>query len=391
VMFRYQDSDNYYRFSWDRSRSYRRLVKKEAGTFSLLAEDSVPYTIGQTYQLRIVASGTLLQVSIDGTPTFSVTDGSLPSGSIAFYTWGNVGGYYDDVVVEPLSGGNLPPTISSVTATPSAVVDDQTSQLQVVAGDPDSGPDPLSYNWIVQPGEGELDDPNIANPVYTPPNVASTQSFTLTVEVSDGNAVTVDTVDVTVLDADSPILLDEDFDDGDYSGWTIVDEGTYYGPSEWSAASGTMVQNSNIYGGSTAAGELTKLGTYAYYPGGLGWTDQQIDMTIRSQDDDAIGVMFRYQDSDNYYRFSWDRSRGYRRLVKKEAGVFTLLDEDAVLYNIGQTYQLRIEAQGTSLTVSIDGSPVFSVTDAAINSGSVGLYTWGNAGSYFDDVVVEQL
>ena len=114
-----------------------------------------------------------------------------------------------------------------------------------------------------------------------------------------------------------------------------------------------------------------------------------MDLTIRSQDNDGIGVMLRYQDSDNYYRFSWDRERSFRRLVKKQGGVFTLLAGDSVLYTIGQTYQLRIIAHGALLTVSIDGVPVFSLTDGALSSGSIALYTWANAGSYFDDVVVE--
>ena len=387
VMFRYQDSDNYYRFSWGRQRSYRRLVKKEGGVFSLLAEDSVPYVAGQTYQIRIIAQGALLQVSIDGAPVFSVTDGAISTGSIALYTWGNKGSCFDDVVVGPLSGGNLPPTISSVTATPSTIPDTQTSQLQVVASDPDAGPGPLTYNWTVQPGEGGLDDSTIPNPVYTPPDVGSVQAFTLTVEVSDGEDTTTDTVNVTVTDADSPVLLDDNFDDGDYSGWTIVDEGDRESPSAWSAASGTMVQSSNIY--SLLGGELAKPGTYAYYSAGLSWTDYQADLTIRSQDDDAIGMMFRYQDNDNYYRFSWDKSRNYRRLVKKEAGVFSLLAEDSVHYVAGQTYQIRIIAQGASLTISIDGAPIFSVTDGAVSAGSIALYTWGNKGSYFDDVAVE--
>jgi hypothetical protein len=212
----------------------------------------------------------------------------------------------------------------------------------------------------------------------------------LTVEVSDGDKTSTGTVDVTVTDAASPVLLEDDFSDGDYAGWTVVDEGALYAPSLWSAASGTMVQNSDIYSTPTTVGALSKLGTYAYWAGGLSWTDYQMDLTIRTAaDDDDIGVMFRYQDSGNYYRFSWGRQRSYRRLVKKEAGVFTLLAEDSVPYTIGQTYQLRIIAQGTLLTVSIDGVPVFSVTDGALSSGSIALYTWANAGSYFDDVVVE--
>ena len=390
VMFRYQDSDNYYRFSWGRQRSYRRLVKKQGGVFTLLAEDSVPYVAGQTYQIRIIAQGTLLQVSIDGSAVLSVSDGSLASGSIALYTWANTGSYFDDVVVGPLSGGNLPPAISSVTASPSAITDTHTSQLAVVASDPDSGPGSLTYNWTVQAGQGSLADATIANPVYTPPDVSAAQVFTITVEVSDGEDTTTDTVDVTVTDADSPTLLDDDFDDGDYVGWTIVDEGTLLAPSNWSASSGVMVQNSDIYSLPTSVAELSKRGTYAYYAGGLGWTDYQADLTIRTAvDDDDIGVMFRYQDSNNYYRFSWGRQRSYRRLVKKQGGVFTLLAEDSVPYVAGQTYQIRIIAQGTLLQVSVDGSAVLSVSDGSLASGSIALYTWANTGSYFDDVVVE--
>ncbi len=196
VMFRYQNSDNYYRFGWDGQRNYRCLVKKAGGVFSWLAADSVPYITGQTYQLRIVAQGPLLEVWIDGTLIFSVTDSALISGSIALYSWANQGSCFDDISVEPFF--ILPPTISSVTATPSTIMHGQTSQLQVVASDPDSGPGSLTYNWIVATGEGSLDDPTRANPIYMPPDVSSTQTFTLAVEVSDGQDTVTDTVDVTV-------------------------------------------------------------------------------------------------------------------------------------------------------------------------------------------------
>jgi hypothetical protein len=96
---------------------------------------------------------------------------------------------------------NAAPVISSVTATPSTILDNETSQLQVVATNPDSGPFPLSCNWIVQPGEGSLNTTTIANPIYTPPDVNSTQTFTLTVEDSDSNDTTISTVDITVIDA----------------------------------------------------------------------------------------------------------------------------------------------------------------------------------------------
>jgi len=61
------------------------------------------------------------------------------------------------------------------------------------------------------------------------------------------------------------VLLQEDFDDGDYTAWTVVDEGAVQGPSEWSAQSGTLVQSANIYSGPTDRSSLAKLGTFVVF------------------------------------------------------------------------------------------------------------------------------
>ncbi len=121
------------------------------------------------------------------------------------------------------------------------------------------------------------------------------------------------------------------------------------------------------------------------------WTDYRVSLTIRSDDDDAFGVLFRYQDKDNYYRFSWDRVRATRRLVKRENGLFTLLAEDREQYVPGQTYQVEIVAQGANLEVWIDDARILFATDASLASGTIGLYTRDNQKSYFDDVLVEEL
>ena len=167
VMFRYHDNDNYYRFSWDRDRNYRRLVKCVKGKFVLLAKDSEPYVPGESYQIEVIADGTTLQIWIDGSPIFYVEDGSISVGTIALYSWANNGSFFDDVYVEHFATGTM--------------------------------------------------------------------------------------------------LLSEDFDDGDLSDWTIVDEGKRDGPSAWSAATGVLVQKSNIYSLPTNARDLTKLGTFALY------------------------------------------------------------------------------------------------------------------------------
>jgi hypothetical protein len=385
-MFRYQDNNNYYRFSWDRQRSYRRLVKKVNGIFTLLAKDNVPYVTGQNYQHEIVAHGKTLQVFIDGSTIFSVTDGNLSSGTIALYCWGNVGSYFDDIVVEDLSSVNQAPMILSVTATPSTIYDDETCDLEVVADDPDNGPSDLTYSWNVD--GGWINDPNIGNPIYTPPDVNNTQTFTLTVEVSDGEDTTTGTVDVMVMDANKTYLLVEDFEEGDYTGWTIVDQGNEATPSYWSAETGVMIQSSNIYSLPVA---LAKLGTFALYMDGLGWTDYQFSLIICSNDDDSIGVMFRYQDANNYYRFEWDKQRKYCRLVKCDSGNFKLLKEGTDFYVTDRWYDLDIVVQGTILKVYIDDVIIFSHEDGSLSSGSIALYSWGNEGSCFDDILVESL
>jgi hypothetical protein len=184
------------------------------------------------------------------------------------------------------------------------------------------------------------------------------------------------------------VLLSEDFTDGNYDGWSLVDQGTLAGPMAWSAASGVMVQSSNVHS-SISVDPIAKLGTYAYWQAGAGWTDYTAKVTIMSDDNDAIGIMFRYQDENNYYRFIWDKERNSRQLVKCENGVFGILTEDSVPYVTGKSYQVKISAQGDLLNVFIDGNPVFSATDSSFSSGSIALYSWGNSSSYFDNILVE--
>jgi Domain of Unknown Function (DUF1080) len=285
IMFRYQDNENYYRFSWYPDEKFRRLEKRVGGSLKVLAQDSVAYTKGQTYALQIVAQGSSLKVLIDGKTIFSVKDTSFSEGTIALYSYHNAGSSFDDVVVEDLVTGK--------------------------------------------------------------------------------------------------IVLSENFNDRDHVGWTIVDEGDTDGPSDWSAATGALVQSSNIGGRALA-------GTYALFTRGS-WQDYRVALKMRSADNDPIGLLFRFQDSQNYYRLSWDRETPGRRLVKSEKSIIKVLAQDTVAYIPGKNYLVEIFAQGNALKVNIDSKLVFSVTDQSFPIGTVGLYSSMNKGSVFDDVLVEEL
>jgi Bacterial TSP3 repeat/Fibronectin type III domain len=126
-------------------------------------------------------------------------------------------------------------------------------------------------------------------------------------------------------------------------------------------------------------------------PASSSWTNYWVTLTMRSEGDGATGVMFRYQDPDNYYRFSSHSDGGHGRLIKRHNGAFTLLAESAIPFVPALPYQVDIVADGMTLEVSIDNTPIFSVVDSALSQGSIGLYAWFNEESSFDDILVEDL
>jgi len=120
------------------------------------------------------------------------------------------------------------------------------------------------------------------------------------------------------------------------------------------------------------------------------WSNYRLMVKLQSMDNGTIGVIVRYQDPSNYYRFSWNRELSVRRLEIVENGVLTVLREDAVPHVSGQTYNLEITVQDATITVGIDDVLVFSVTDSTFMDGTIGLYSARNQG-IFDDVLVQDL
>lgn len=121
------------------------------------------------------------------------------------------------------------------------------------------------------------------------------------------------------------------------------------------------------------------------------WTDYNLTLNLSSDDNDEIGVMFRYQGPDNYYQFNWNTGTNIRRLIKVNKGVFSVLAEDLISYTVGQTYQLNIIANGNVLKVNIDSAPIFSVVDSDFSVGGIALYSSGNVGSHFDDITMSDI
>ena len=253
--------------------------------------------------------------------------------------------------------------------------------FQVNATDADS--DTITYSAENLPSGATL----VGQTFNWTPNYDQAGTYQVKFTAIDGQAQVSQTVNITVNDT-AAFLLNENFDNGTYAGWSIIDEGAKARPSLWSAASGTMVQKSNIY----TLSFPSQPGTYALYNAGTVWTNYKVSLTMKSNDSDSIGVMFRYKDKNNYYRFSWDRNRKQQQLVKKCNGRFTVLcTNSGIPYVKGRDYQVDIVANGTTLQVFIDSVLVLQTTDISLNSGSIAIYSWANAGSYFDNIVVQKL
>jgi hypothetical protein len=191
-----------------------------------------------------------------------------------------------------------------------------------------------------------------------------------------------------------PVLLSDDFTNSVLQGWTVVDEGTISGPSQWLEQYGRLMQLSNIYGPNGNATDHRK-GTYLYWndPPALGWSDYAFSVTFNTADDDGVGVMFRYQNPSNYFKVDLDCQRNFRKLFRVVNGVETTLATESAGYLSGSNYVLCVETTNSDITVQLNGVVLFggTITDNSLKAGTVALYSWGSQGLFFNNLKVTPL
>lgn len=201
------------------------------------------------------------------------------------------------------------------------------------------------------------------------------------------------------------LLLLERFDMDTLSDFDVVDDSqaTDSSPSEWvfNAEAQRIDQLSGIHGGAFDAGATgpDKPGTYLVRKttAELPAIRNCIVVTdISSEDNEGIGVVFRWQDADNFYYFLMDGQRNYRRMGKKIGGVFQELDTAALDvtrgYDVNTTYSLKIRISTSQLDVYLNDELVLSGQDASLpDPGRSGLFCWGSAGAHFDNFRIVEL
>lgn len=163
-------------------------------------------------------------------------------------------------------------------------------------------------------------------------------------------------------------------------------------PSAWFYDADEMAvrQTRKTRGGSLAT-NANKPGTYLLFTGFKAkpyTADMIIESTMRSNERNGIGMVFRFIDPDNFYYFLMSDRNSFRLLGKKVNGTFSHLETPAVDttngYITGQLYIVRLECKESEFKVYLDETLVLQGHDKAINqAGKNGLLCHGNKKAFF--------
>jgi hypothetical protein len=231
---------------------------------------------------------------------------------------------------------------------------------------------PYAWNWWF--GDGGIN--TLEDPVYY---YEESGSYSVKLKVTNhfgSDSLTKDNLIEVAGISDSILYFDNFNDNTIHPAWRFRN-GT------WTENEGQMIQTSNY----NAAGSIN--GAFAIV-GSKYWSDYTLSVDISSLDDDYIGLVFRYQDPQNFYLFYW-QSEGSARFIKRYLnGSETVLASDAVAYDPGIWYQVDIVTEDSLFKFYVDNNKIFEIIDTTFASGKAGLYCWANQGSYWDNFSVSQ-
>ena len=194
--------------------------------------------------------------------------------------------------------------------------------------------------------------------------------------------------------AEQNILFTEQFRyAGELRQWTITDEGPHHAPSTWHVEDGAAMDTSYILGFTTEGYEI---GSYVLsdvinvdeFDVLVNLLSDRDELAARDGGPGYIGVMFGYQDADNFYRLSISGRKGYRKLEKKVNGVFSELASSTQSYSVGEWSNVRIVKRNGIIVVYVNGQQALAAQDSTFGAGKLGV--WGSRGelNMFDNLTL---
>ncbi|MCA1952839.1 MAG: metallophosphoesterase, partial [Hyphomicrobiales bacterium] len=425
LVFYYQDDENHYRFTMDGESNRRQLVKVQDGVETVLAEAHMGYQFNVELKLKIAIVDNAINVFLGDRNVFGgpVVDAANPleGGTIGLYSSGQRSSIFDNIAVTRAD-------LAAHAGEDQRLFDrDGDGKVEVTLdGDGSFGlADIVSWRWTDAQGKEIATG---ANPTVA--LGAGRHELTLTVTDASGKVAS-DRVNVEIVGKHALLVSETFASNAALARWTIVDEGEFGGigadgkASEWLVQDGRLVQTTDLQSreltwdgatnpdywqrGWSPLGDgvnVLRVGTYALYndPAAREWDDYSIEATIQTPDNDGLGFLFHYTDAQNYYKLELDADGVLDRdpsngagsvfnLLRMRNGVEEILGQVPGKYEPGEAMRLRVDILDQKITAYLNGEPIFAyaIEDHGNEKGTFGLYSWGNQGLSFDDVVVVDL
>lgn len=123
------------------------------------------------------------------------------------------------------------------------------------------------------------------------------------------------------------------------------------------------------------------------------WKDYTLNVTAKSYEDGAIGLVFNYQDMNNYYAFKWLKVKDTwkYRLCQYQDSVETILYEakaTPIENYLSSWYNLHLSLNNGDINIKIGNEDVVNYSGLVTQEGKAGFWTRGMYGARFDDIEV---
>ncbi|WP_338869014.1 Ig-like domain-containing protein [Spirosoma sp. SC4-14] len=202
----------------------------------------------------------------------------------------------------------------------------------------------------------------------------SVGTYFVTAKATDNAGVskTSDAVKITVDNLGSDVLYAEDYNTNTAVGWV--------------ANGGTWTATNQRYESTNTNGEFT-----SFY-NGASFSNYSYAVDATASWDNNIGVVFNYQNTNNYYLLTFNSKAKTVDLKKKVNGTLTTIASTTFTGGgTGTSHAILITNTGGTTTVKINGNTVFNnVATTDFTSGKIGLYSF-YCPSRFDNVVVRSV
>ncbi len=198
----------------------------------------------------------------------------------------------------------------------------------------------------------------------------------------------------------------DDFTNDPMANFDVVDDpqAVTNAPSAWAwdGPNRRIVQTSSIHnppGNANLNTSPTKPGTYLVRKADAQWpalANFVMRCRMNSGSDDGIGLVFRYQDVDNFYFLLMDAQRNYQRIGKKVNGVFQDLQTVALNtsqgFTVNQDFEVAVAVSGEAFKAYLDGEEILSGQDPSIpGTGRIGFYAWSNPAVQFHNLNLQEI